>query len=91
MGMKRLALVLLLVALLVAGLPAAAVAAPAEAPYVTDLVYGRKLVDVGDVKVWNDGDYLYVKYIVTKARLRALGLRRGDQLLQHDGHRRDVT
>jgi hypothetical protein len=32
-------------------------------PYVTDLLAGQTL-DVGDVLVWNDGGYLYVKYIV---------------------------
>jgi hypothetical protein len=32
-------------------------------PFVTDLVAG-KTMDVGDVLVWNDADYLYVKYTV---------------------------
>jgi hypothetical protein len=30
-------------------------------PYVTDLIAGKD-TDVGDVLVWNDADYLYVKY-----------------------------
>jgi hypothetical protein len=33
-------------------------------PFVTDLLAGKTL-DVGDVHVWNDADYLYVKYAVT--------------------------
>jgi len=33
-------------------------------PYVTDLIAGQ-FYDAGDVKVWNDGDYLYVKYVAT--------------------------
>lgn len=32
-------------------------------PFVTDLI-GGNTTDVGDVLVWNDGDYLYVKYEV---------------------------
>jgi hypothetical protein len=31
-------------------------------PFVTDLMAGQNM-DVGDVKVWNDGDNLYVKYV----------------------------
>jgi len=30
-------------------------------PFVTDLMAGQH-IDAGDVLVWNDGDYLYVKY-----------------------------
>lgn len=33
-------------------------------PFVTDLIAGQHY-DVGDVSVWNDGDYLYVKYETT--------------------------
>jgi len=32
-------------------------------PYATDLLAGQTL-DVGDVLVWNDGDTLYVKYVI---------------------------
>ena len=32
-------------------------------PFVTDLLAGQT-IDVGDVLVWNDSDYLYVKYVV---------------------------
>jgi len=35
-------------------------------PYVTKLLAGQT-IDVGDVEVWNDGDYLYVKYVVDAA------------------------
>lgn len=63
--MKRLLLMLVLAAAIAVAAPAAAFAHTADNPYVTDLVYGRKLVDIGDVKVWNDASYLYVKYVVT--------------------------
>jgi len=36
-----------------------------EEPYVTDLLAGQT-EDVGDVKVWNDGDNLYVTYEITE-------------------------
>jgi hypothetical protein len=38
----------------------------ADDPAVTELIAdgGETAVDVGEVQVWNDGDYLYVKYIV---------------------------
>jgi len=36
----------------------------AGAPYVTDLLAGQTL-KVGEVKVWNDTDNLYVKYFIT--------------------------
>jgi hypothetical protein len=40
----------------------------AENPFVTDLIAGggneASAMDVGDVRVWNDGDDLYVKYEV---------------------------
>jgi hypothetical protein len=32
-------------------------------PYVTDLIAGQHY-DVGDVEVWNDGEYLHVTYVV---------------------------
>jgi hypothetical protein len=35
-----------------------------DEPFVTDLLAGQDM-DVGDVLVWNDGDYLYVKYVIT--------------------------
>jgi hypothetical protein len=34
-------------------------------PYTIDLIAGQNL-DVGDMKVWNDGDTLYVKYEITE-------------------------
>jgi len=33
-------------------------------PQVIDLLAGQT-IDVGDVLVWNDGDYLYVRYVIT--------------------------
>ena len=33
-------------------------------PYVVNLLTGQG-IDIGDVSVWNDGDYLYVKYVAT--------------------------
>jgi hypothetical protein len=32
-----------------------------------DLVVGRKKIDVGDVVVWGDGQYLFVKYVLSNA------------------------
>jgi len=46
-------------------LPMAFVSAHEEGdPYVTDLLAGQ-FEDVGDVKVWNDADNLYVEYKIT--------------------------
>jgi len=46
-------------------LPMAFVSAHEEAdPYVTDLLAGQ-FEDVGDVKVWNDADNLYIEYEIT--------------------------
>jgi len=40
-----------------------------EDPFVTDLIAGggnpKSAITVGDVKVWNDAEYLYVKYVIT--------------------------
>jgi len=36
-----------------------------EGPYVTNLLAGQT-EDVGDIKVWNDGDSLYVTYEITE-------------------------
>jgi hypothetical protein len=33
-------------------------------PFVTDLIAGQTM-DVGDVKVWNDGEYLFVQYVTS--------------------------
>lgn len=35
-------------------------------PYVTELLAGQT-IDVGEVLVWNDGNFLYVKYVVDAA------------------------
>jgi len=33
-----------------------------------DLVVGRKKIDVGDVVVWSDGQYLFVKYVLSNSK-----------------------
>jgi hypothetical protein len=43
--------------------PAVASAHTEDDPSVTELMAGQH-VDVGDVSVWNDGEYLYVKYVI---------------------------
>lgn len=35
-------------------------------PFTTDLVTGRKHDKVGEVHVWSDADYIYVKYVITE-------------------------
>lgn len=62
--MKKVLYVLVAAAFLLALLPAAASAHTADEPFTTDLLAGQD-IDVGDVLVWNDGDYLYVKYDIT--------------------------
>jgi hypothetical protein len=67
--MKKLMSVLIITSLLFALIPASAFAHTADAPFVTDLTAGggniKSAMDVGDVKVWNDGELLYVEYVVT--------------------------
>jgi hypothetical protein len=60
---KRFVLVLLAMTIVAAILPVAAMAHTEAAPYVTDLSQGRNLADVGDVKVWNDAQNVYVKIV----------------------------
>jgi hypothetical protein len=59
--MKRLVYLLIAVSLMLALVPAAVSADTEEDPMEVDLLAGQTM-DVGDVKVWNDGDYLYVEY-----------------------------
>jgi len=58
----------ILVVVLALGLTLPAAAHTEDDPSVTDLIAGggnpKSAVDVGDVNVWNDGDNLYVKYVV---------------------------
>jgi len=67
--MKKLVQILTVVSLMLALAPVAAFAHTADDPFVTDLTAGggnpKSAMDVGDVEVWNDGEYLYVKYVVT--------------------------
>ena len=61
----RAALVSLAVGLIVPG----AHAHTADDPFATDLIAGggnpASAIDVGDVMVWNDGEQLFVRYVVT--------------------------
>jgi len=61
--------IFLAVALMLTLLPVGALAHTADDPFVTDLTAGggnpKSAMDVGNVEVWNDGEYLYVKYVVT--------------------------
>jgi len=65
--MKKIVPVAVILALLLALIPAAAMAHTADDPYVTDLIAGggnpASAIDAGDVLVWNDATYLYVKYV----------------------------
>lgn len=67
--MKKLMSVMIITSLMFALIPASAFAHTAEDPFVTDLTAGggniKSAMDVGDVKVWNDGEHLYVEYVVT--------------------------
>lgn len=66
--MKKILTVILVMAFIVM-LPMIVSAHTEGDPFVTDLIMdGGSLdtaMDVGDVLVWNDADYLYVKYVVT--------------------------
>jgi hypothetical protein len=71
MEMKKVALILpILLLLLGFALPNTAMAHTEGDPFVTDLIAGggnpASAIDVGDVIVWNDADYLYVKYVITE-------------------------
>lgn len=60
--MKKLAYLLVALALLLALVPATTIAHTAEDPLVVDLLAGQT-EDIGDVKVWNDTDTLYVQFV----------------------------
>jgi hypothetical protein len=66
--MKRLVYLLIAASLMLALVPAAAFAHTEDDPFVTNLIAGggneKSAMDVGQVEVWNDADYLYVKYVV---------------------------
>jgi hypothetical protein len=67
--MKKIIFTLILVGLMMMLVSVTAFAHTADAPFVTDLTAGggniKSAKDVGDVLVWNDSVYLYVKYVVT--------------------------
>ncbi|MFW9962144.1 MAG: hypothetical protein ACFFCX_01145, partial [Candidatus Sifarchaeia archaeon] len=54
--------------LILALMPADVAAHTADDPLIIELIAGggneASAVDVGEVQVWNDGDYLYVKYVI---------------------------
>jgi hypothetical protein len=58
----------LLMAAIAVSIPLTAFAHTAEAPFVTQLIAGggnpASAIDVGEVRVWNDTDYIYVKYVI---------------------------
>ena len=60
--MKKVAYFLVTLALLLALLPAMTTAHTEEDPLVVDLLAGQT-EDIGDVKVWNDADNLYVQFV----------------------------
>ena len=68
--MKKLVYLLIAVSLMLALVPAAALAHTEAEPFITDLIASggneKSAMDVGDVLVWNDGDTLYVKYVITE-------------------------
>lgn len=59
--MKKLVYLFIVLSLLLALMPVAALAHTEEDPFVVELIAGQTM-DVGQVKVWNDDDTLYVKY-----------------------------
>lgn len=59
--MKKLFGTLMVLALMLVFLPATASAHTEDDPLVVDLIAGQH-TDAGDVLVWNDANYLYVKY-----------------------------
>jgi len=67
--MKKILRLSLIASLLFALLPTTAFAHTEAEPFVTDLTAGggniKSAKDVGDILVWNDGDNLYVKYVIT--------------------------
>jgi hypothetical protein len=67
--MKKLIKMLIVASLMLAVMPVTAFSHTADDPFVTDLTAGggniKSAMDVGDVLVWNDGEYLYVEYLVT--------------------------
>jgi hypothetical protein len=60
--MKRITYVFIALALMLALLPTTVFAHTEDNPMVVDLLAGQT-EDIGDVKVWNDGDTLYVQFV----------------------------
>ncbi|MFW9770209.1 MAG: hypothetical protein ACFFF9_14050 [Candidatus Thorarchaeota archaeon] len=65
--MRKRVLPLLAMFLMLVLMPATVAAHTEAAPFKTDMIAGggseASAIDVGDILVWNDGDYLYVKYV----------------------------
>lgn len=58
--MKHTSGLIIILALVLSFFPSAGYAATENNPFVTDLIAGRH-TDVGDIKIWNDDQFLYVK------------------------------
>ncbi len=60
--------------LLPALLPAADIDVRSDTPHTVKLLATRgdspKLIPIGDVRIWEDSDYLYIKYVITNADWR---------------------
>lgn len=63
-GMKRNSILSLIAAVCMLLLPAAGFSATEENPYVTPLI-AAKTITVGEVRVWDDAENMYVKYVIT--------------------------
>jgi hypothetical protein len=65
--LRKRVLPLLAMFLMLVFMPASVAAHTEAVPFKTDLIAGggseASAIDVGDILVWNDGNYLYVKYV----------------------------
>src|SRR5512139_644942 len=59
--MKRISALIIAAALALSFFPAFVLASTANDPFITDLIAGQHTV-VGSIKIWNDADFIYVKY-----------------------------
>ena len=70
-NIKVLGTILLLLSSLIFYFNSAAVAHTEDDPFIADLIAGggneKSQIDVGDILVWNDADFLYVKYVLMEA------------------------
>jgi hypothetical protein len=59
--MNRISSLFVILAFTLALFPAMAGAATESDPFITDLIAGQH-TDVGDIKIWNDADFVYIQY-----------------------------